>query len=216
MRKYGLENEEQLQGYMNNKIAVYLKRKGKRLIGWNEILTAKKLDNSVIAQYWTYKRDPRVENYLMSGRDVIVSKHQAFYFDMPYAMNRLKTTYEFVPEKYGIGEYSSGILGVEGTLWTEWMPTEERVEYQLFPRMEALAEVAWTPASERNYRDFILRLRKFIPILDKARIEYCPLSMVNVKNPLKRLKIARVFQRKNAHVEYNRAMVVKKRRRYRI
>ena len=216
MRKYGLENEEQLQGYMNNKIAVYLKRKGKRLIGWNEILTSKKLDNSVIAQYWTYRRDVRVENYLMSGRDVIVSKHQAFYFDMPYAQNGLKTTYEFNLAKYNLNEYPAGILGVEGTLWTEWMPTEERVEYQLFPRMEALAEVAWTPESERNYKDFMARLKKFMPILEKARLEYCPLSMVNVRNPFKRLKIINTFQRKNAHVEYNRAMVIKKRRRYRV
>ena len=79
----------------------------------------------------------------------------------------------------------------------------------------ALAEVAWTPESERNYKDFIARLRKFMPILEKARVEYCPLSMVNVRNPFKRLKIVRTFQRKNAHVEYNRAMVIKKRRRYR-
>lgn len=212
MEAEGLKTEEDLQGYFNNKICVYLKRKGKRLIGWNEILKAGQLDKSVIAEYWTHMRDPAVENYLPGGGQIIVAKHQAFYFDMPYAQNNLKTTYDFEPEKYGLKDDRGGIIGLEGTLWTEWIPTEERLQYQLFPRMEAFAEVAWTPYSERNYKDFEKRLKKFLPALDKLGVEYCPLSMVNVGG-LKKLDIMRKFNKSNAHVEYNRAMVVKKRRR---
>lgn len=212
IQEEGLKGEEDLQGYFNNKIAVYLKRKGKRLVGWNEILKADKLERSVIVEYWTGARDTAVENYILGGGEAIIAKHQAFYFDMTYAQNNLRTTYAFEPEKYNLSDKRGGILGLEGTLWTEWVPTEERAEFQLFPRMEAFAEVAWTPASERDYKGFEKRLKKFIPTLDKLGIEYCPLSMVNTRG-LKRSRIIRKFNRTNAHVEYNRAMVVKKRRR---
>ena len=214
IEEMGLKDEENLQGYFNNKIAVYLKRKGKRMIGWNEILTSKKLDNSIIAEYWTQRRDMKVENYLLSGHDVIIAKHQAFYFDMTYAQNNLKTTYEFTPEKYNITAGLKGILGLEGTLWSEWIPTEDRLNYQLNPRLQAFSEVCWTPQGSRNYKDFMLRLKKYLPILDKYDVVYCPLNMVNTKG-LKRLSTMTEFQNRNAHVEYNRAMNVRKRKKYR-
>ncbi len=211
----GLKDEENLQGYFNNKIAVYLKRKGKRMIGWNEILSSKKLDNSIIAQYWTHRRDMKVENYLLSGHDVIISKHQAFYFDMPYAQNNLKTTYTFEPEKYNLNVATGGILGLEGCLWTEWVPTEARMNYQLYPRMQAFAEVAWTPKGGRDYKEFLTRLKKQLLILDRFGVEYCPLNMVDQRG-LKRLRMMSEFQNKNAHAEFNHAMNVRKKKRYRV
>ncbi|MBO5774013.1 MAG: beta-N-acetylhexosaminidase [Clostridia bacterium] len=214
IKDLGLKDEENLQGYFNNKIAVYLKRKGKRMIGWNEILTSKKLDNTIIAQYWTHKRDMKVENYLLGGHDVIVSKHQAFYFDMPYAQNNLKTTYAFEPEKYNLNTATGGIMGLEGCLWTEWVPTEQRLNFQLYPRMQALAEVAWTPSEKRNYKDFIQRLKKLLLVLDRYDVEYCPLSMVD-QGGLKKLRMMREFQNKNAHAEFNRAMSIRKKKKYR-
>ena len=78
-----------------------------------------------------------------------------------------------------------------------------------------MAEVAWTPAEKRNYKDFIARLKKFLPILDRYDIVYCPLSMVN-QGGLKRLRIMNEFQNRNAHVEFNRAMNVRKKKKYRL
>ena len=211
IKDLGLKDEENLQGYFNNKIAVYLKRKGKRMIGWNEILTSKKLDNTIIAQYWTHKRDMKVENYLLGGHDVIVSKHQAFYFDMPYAQNGLKSTYEFEPEKIGLTGDNSGILGVEGVFWSEWIPTKERLEFQMYPRLEAFAEVAWSPVENKNYKEFYVRLEKFLPTLRRMNIVSCPLHMTNVKNKAKAYRMEKIFVNKNAHAEYNRAMLYRKR-----
>lgn len=214
MQENGLKNEEELQGYMNNKIAVYLKRKGKRLIGWNEILkTTKDLEHSVVVQYWTPANDSRVANALVEGRSVIISKHQAFYLDMTYAQNSLKTTYEFEPEKIGLTGDNSGILGVEGTFWSEWIPTKERLEFQMYPRLEAFAETAWSPRENKNYKDFYARLVKFMPTLRRMNIVSCPLHMTNVKNKLKAFHMKNVFVTKNAHAEYNRAMLYRKRHR---
>ncbi len=215
IKDLGLKDEEDLQGYMNNKIAVYLKTKGKRMIGWNEILKAQKLDNSIIAEYWTLERDNRVENWLLGGHDTIIAKHQAFYFDMTYAQNNLKTTYAFEPEKYGINGGQSGILGIEGTLWTEFIPNEDRLNFQIYPRMQAFAEVAWTPSNKRNYKDFIKRLKKFLPLLDKYGVEYCPLNMVNTKG-IRAWKTIVEFHKRNAHCEYNRAKNIRKRKKYRV
>lgn len=205
IRKYNLKNEEELQGYFNNKIALYLKRKGKRLIGWNEVLKAEGLEHSVIAQYWTPLKDPRVADHLRNGGSAILSKHEAFYFDMPYAMVPLRNTYRFEPEQLGLSNRNDDILGVEGTLWTEWIMTQERLDFQTYPRLEALAETAWTPARQKNYAEFKERLVKFLPVLDKFGITYCPSHMWD-PSLWRRLRVTAKFHVSDAHCEYRRAL----------
>lgn len=208
----GLKDEEDLQGYFNNKIALYLKAKGKRLIGWNEILMSDKLDSSVVAQYWVPARDKRTEKHAADGRDIIISKHQAFYFDMPYAMRNLKTTYEFEPEDINLRDSDGGIMGVEGAIWTEWIQRRERLDFQLFPRMEALAEVAWSKKEHRNYSDFKSRLKDFLVVLDKMGVTYAPLSMVDKKG-LGAKRISVKYHVSDAHCEYKKAVKKAKRTR---
>lgn len=204
-----LGGEEDLQGFFNNKIALYLKRKGKAMIGWNEILTTKSLERSVIAQYWVFSRDKNVENQAADGRSVIISKHQSFYFDMPYGRVKLSDTYNFEPEDIMIKE--DWALGIEGALWTEWVPTVQRLQFQLFPRMEALSEVAWSPHETRCYTDFRKRLRKRFAALDKLKIYYAPENLLE-KRGLYGKRISLVFHKINAHAEYEKAMRYKRRK----
>lgn len=203
-----LKGEEGLQGYFNNKIALYLKRKGRTMIGWNEVLTADNLERSVIAQYWVSERDKNVEKHAEDGRKLIISKHQAFYFDMPYAQVRLSDTYGFDITQWNLKEES--MLGIEGPVWTEWVPTPERLEFQLFPRAEALAEVCWTPAEGRNYADFRKRLEKRLVALDRLGVNYAPFSVVDGRRFLNG-RVKKIFARKNAHAEYEKAMRKKRR-----
>lgn len=198
-----LKDEEALQGYFNNKIALYLKRKGKTLIGWNEILTTDNLERGVVAQYWTSYRDKNVIRHAADARKFIISKHQYFYFDMPYAKVRLWDTYSFEPEDIALSEENS--LGVEGPLWTEWVPDEARLQFQLFPRIEALSEVAWSPKEARDYDGFRKRLRKRLVALDRLKINYAPENIWD-KRGLAANKINHAFVRRNAHIEYERAM----------
>ena len=74
----GLKNEEDLQGMFNNAVLEHLKAKGKRLIGWNEILKAGNLDKSAVVQYWTPQRDKRAEDFVNSGGSMIMSNHHSF------------------------------------------------------------------------------------------------------------------------------------------
>lgn len=203
IKRENLSGEEDLQGYVNNKLAVYLKRKNKKLIGWNEILKSKKLDSSIVVQYWTYHNDKRVLEHLESGGEAIISKHQAFYFDMTYLQNNLKTTYEYSHEKYGLKD-CQGILGVECALWTEWIFSLERLQFQMYPRLFAFSEVAWTPEEEKDYMNFRKRVDDFIPTLEYMGKIYCPLELVD-SCKLKAHPASMKFSLKNAHFEYDKA-----------
>ncbi len=176
MRENGFNNESQLQGWLTNKLNTYLKAKGKKLIGWNEILKADNLDTkdkNIVVQYWTPERDENAENYVNNGGNMIMSNHQSFYFDMPYAQYPLKNTYAYSPQKFGVNSGNvSNVLGIEGELWTEWIADRNRLDMLAFPRMEAMAEVAWSPEEKLDYDDFLLRLEDEKDLLMKLGINY--------------------------------------------
>lgn len=173
IRENSLKDVNQLQAYFNNRINEYLKKKGKRLIGWNEILNASNLDRSIIGQYWTYNRDINAENHINSGGDLIISRHKAFYFDMPYAQVPLQNTYDFDPVHNGIGADSEkNILGVEGALWTEWIRGRNKLDLNLFPRLQALSEVAWTEKVNKDWEDFLQRWESYKTLLRTYNVKY--------------------------------------------
>lgn len=173
MKKHSLANEEELQGYFNNVIQQYLIEKGVQLIGWNEILKAPNLDRSIIAQYWTPQRDKNVAKHIEAGGEVIMSCHQAFYFDMGYGQIQLQKTYGFEPRKFNVAPaYEKQVRGIEGALWTEWVRDREKREVSLFPRMAALAEVAWSPAERRNFKEFTGRLEHLQAMYKAMDVDY--------------------------------------------
>ena len=87
---------------------------------------------------------------------MIMSRHQAFYFDMTYAQRPLQNTYKFEPVQGGIHPESvKNVLGVEAEMWTEFIPSVRRLELFLFPRMQALSEVAWSPKEKRDFKSFL-------------------------------------------------------------
>ncbi len=197
-----LNNEDDLQGWFNNRICEYVKSKGKRLIGWNEILSAKNLDHSVVAQYWTPKRDKHAERYVNSGGNMIMSNHKSFYFDMTYAQYPLKNTYEYSPEKFGVESRNmKNVLGVEGEMWTEWIDGREKLDLNLSPRIQALSEVAWSPENKSDWNDFKARLDLFKPFYKSLGRNYAVDSVSLVKNPFDRFYIKNKFYRGDTHLE---------------
>lgn len=202
IKENNLKNEEDLQGWFNNRVLEHLKSKGKRLIGWNEILKAGNLDKSAIIQYWTPKRDKNAENHANSGGDIILSNHQAFYFDMTYAQYPLTNTYNYSPVKYGVNkENISNVLGIEGELWTEWIDGREKLDLQTYPRMQALAEAAWSDDANKNWKNFKSRLDRFKPYYSLLGINYAVDKVSLIKNPFKRADIQRKFYICDTHYE---------------
>ncbi len=194
-----LKNEEDLQGWFNNCIFEYLRSKGKQLIGWNEILKAGNLDKSIVAQYWTPKRDKNAEKHAKAGGKLIMSNHQSFYFDMPYGKYPLTNTYNYTSEKFRVS--SDAILGVEGELWTEWIDSTDRLELMTYPRMQALSEVAWSQQSKRSWSGFKERLDSFKPFYKALDINYAVDKLSLPKNRTSRIHIEKMFMRGDIHLE---------------
>ena len=202
MKEQGLRSVEDLQGYFNNRIAKYLESKNKRLIVWNEALGAENLSRDVVGQYWTPTYDKNVKKHVSEGGNVVISKHQAFYFDMGYNQYPLKNTYKFEPVGKMIDKkHEDSILGFEGALWTEWISDMEKAEMQLFPRLQALAEIAWIPRGKRDFSDFIDRMHSNNKILDTLGVNYAEDEVSMPKNPLKRKKEQKLWYDADQHRE---------------
>ena len=204
IRSLGLKNEKQLQGWFINEVAKYVRSKGRRLIGWNEVLEGNNLENDVIVQYWTPARDNKVLRHVKHGGNVVISKHKYFYFDMPYALYPLRNTYMFNPYFEGFtSRDDNSVKGIEGALWTEWISTPSKLEFQLFPRMEALAEVSWY-GGPKNYKKFLQRVRDYMPLLDMYGVNYAKEEIYRPANPFKRVNAIRTWYGGNENVEYEK------------
>lgn len=205
IKENGLKNERALQGWFENRILEYLNTKNKKLIGWNEILSADNInisDNNVVVQYWTPKKDPNAQRYANEGGEIILSNHQHFYFDMTYAQIPLDKTYSYSPELFGIDSNNTdNILGYEGELWSEWIADEEKLQLQAFPRMQALGELCWSPKNQLVYRDFKKRLDMYKPVLDSMGVNYAVdrVSLPSNKHDITKIRLK--FQKGNPYLE---------------
>ncbi len=161
IQKEGLEDVEALQGYFMNGIFKYLMdTKGKKVIGWNENLHAKNLDERLVIQHWyDGKGRKNSRKALQEKREMIISDTEHVYFDYPYCVTPLKKVYRYAPVFKGISEEGSKtVKGVEATIWTEFIREKEVLEKMLYPRLHALAEVGWTEPQNKDYSDFLRRL----------------------------------------------------------
>ncbi|MBR7060738.1 MAG: family 20 glycosylhydrolase, partial [Eubacterium sp.] len=216
IRENNLKDETELQGYFENKVFAFLKEKGKIPIGWNEIANAEHLKSKecgAVIQYWTRNRDINAENYVNSGGKMILSNHQCFYFDMPYARYPLSNTYCYNPADYGVNsENLSNVLGVEGEFWSEWISDKKKLEMQMFPRIQALSEVGWLPAEKRDLKDFIQRWEAQKPMFEKLGINYAKDEIAFASNK-HRAKILYKFTHGNPYLEVELNDKIKEQRR---
>lgn len=173
MKDKGLESPVDLQIYFTNQISNYIDNSGKRMMGWNEILgddvheerehhaeIKQKLAKSAIVHFW--KGDLKLINRaVQEGYDVVNSNHWDTYLDYTYDRIPLSKSYEFDPIPEGLdSKYHSHILGTGAQMWSEWIPTVEKMDQQIFPRLAAYAEVGWTSLSEKNFGRFEVSLGK--------------------------------------------------------
>ncbi len=179
MEEEGLEKYKELHSYFTGRISDYLKSKGRRTIGWNEILD-EKTDVGVIGQFWAPTGKKKVLKHIRKGGEIVVSNFFRYYLDYNYFVTPLRKTYNFEPIPRKLKkEYHGKIKGVEAPIWTEWVPNTERLDWQIFPRLTAVAETAWSLKQNKNYKSFIFRLENFNQILDSMNINYAKLDEVN-------------------------------------
>ncbi|MDE6651291.1 MAG: family 20 glycosylhydrolase [Paramuribaculum sp.] len=166
MEENSLENVDQLQSYLIERIEKYLNSKGRKLLGWDEIMEGGLAPNATVMSWRGTEGGIKAAT---GGHKAIMSPGGYCYLDgyqdAPYSQPEaiggylpLEKVYSYNPVPDTITpEIADYIIGVQGNLWCEYIPTAEHAEYMLYPRMFAIAETAWTADSLKNYGDFRLR-----------------------------------------------------------
>ncbi len=179
-----LKNTDELQSYFVKRTEQILKSKGKKLIGWDEILEGGLAPEATVMSWRGMKGG--VDAAKMNHH-VVMTPWDYCYLDLyqgetsveppTYGICRLTDSYTYDPVPDSVEE--KYILGGQGNLWTERVPNFRQVEYMTWPRALALAEVYWSPKSSRNWDHFIEKMEAQFPRLDAAGIKYA-LSAYNV------------------------------------
>jgi hexosaminidase len=181
MKKLGLADMEQLQGWFTTQVANYLRRHGRTAVGWDEILHGK-VPASAVVMSWNAPSG--AVEALQQGHDVVMSSSPTLYLDHYQSdlndeppgrpdVESLKDVYDYNPVPKGATtEQSKHILGVQANLWAEYMPTFARVQHAIFPRIAALSEIAWSPASAHDWHGFLARMPAELARYRALGIEY--------------------------------------------
>jgi hexosaminidase len=178
MKELGVPDAHHLQGYFIQRMAKFIESKGRRVIGWDEILEGGIPPNATIM---SWRGIDGAIAAAKAGHDTVLSPAPDLYLDhwqsagdlSPGRSNTLslEMVYRFQPMPDSIPEEGrKHILGLQGNLWAEMMRTEARVDYMAFPRISALAEVAWSPAARIDWPDFQRRLDPQLRRYDNAAI----------------------------------------------
>ncbi len=181
MEEEGLETMDELQGYFNNRVARYLKTKGKTAIVWNEATLGSNLDDDLIVQLWKDGRIPGSKYngagkaYMARGGRVVSSPANNTYTNYPYGYLPLKKVYATSLKPYGMkklsAEEESRVLGTTCHLWSEFYRGDAEMEYQAWPRFAAVAEIAWWGKAPESFRDFEKRLKTIFPVFAEYGIQ---------------------------------------------
>lgn len=160
--------EARLQGYFATEVQKYLENKGRKLIGWDELLECD-VDNSATIMSWR-GAEPGAEAAKL-GHDVIMSPNSYLYFDYYQTAKThneplliggnlpIERSYSFEPVPANADAATAArIIGVQANLWTEYIPYTNLVEYQVLPRMSALSEIQWMQPDKKNFEDFKKRV----------------------------------------------------------
>ncbi|MDC7127120.1 MAG: beta-N-acetylhexosaminidase [Spirochaetales bacterium] len=187
MVQKGFKNEKDLQSYFTNEIALYLLNKGCKVICWDEVLEGSP-SKDIIIQYWSPLGKRRVKQEMKKGREFIFSPFYTYYMDYSYNIIPLKKTYLADPALF-TKKNDAVISGIESPLWTEWVYNVDRLYWQMLPRLSAVAESAWTKQDNKNFRDFLERLKNIEKRYANMEIPFANRSAYLQKGRFGRLKL---------------------------
>ena len=188
MKEHGLETPAELQVYFTNGISQYLQNKGRRMMGWNEIMghnlheyqdaadtkSDQELAKETVIHFW--KGDIGLLSQAASnGYEIVNSLHSETYLDYDYKTTPLKRAYAFdpVPAKLD-SKFHDKVIGTGCQMWGEWIPTNGQMHFYTFPRIAAYAEVGWTEKEHKNFKRFESSLQHLERSWKQKGIYYAP------------------------------------------
>ena len=177
-----LKDEHELQSFFNRDVEKFLNSKGKKLIGWDEIVEGGLSKNATMM--WWRNWAPKMRNIAAeNGNDIIITPDFEYYFDFKNEATPLEKVYNYEPVPIDFTKaQAKHILGVQANLWSETIPNFKRLQYQTFPRMLALAETGWTSKEDKNFDGFQNRMNLQYERLDALNIQYYIPSVEGLKN----------------------------------
>lgn len=190
MRREGLRNVDELQSYLVHRIEQFLNSRGRRLLGWDEILEGGLAPDATVMSWRGMQGGIAAAR---AGHHAVMSPSTYCYLDYcqddparePIAAGpfiTLRTAYSWDPAPDSLGaEVVPMILGVQGNLWCEHIPTAEHVEHMMWPRLLAIAEVGWSDPARKDYDDF--RTRALEAVAWMQRQGYHPFDLKNEVGP---------------------------------
>lgn len=174
--------EERLQSYVIRFAEAHLAKRGRRIIGWDEILEGGLAPTATVM---SWRGEAGGLEAVRSGHDAIMTPNTYLYFDYYQTKNidseplaiggflPLERVYEYEPVPAGLtAEEAARITGVQANLWREYIPTYSHVEYMVLPRMAALAEVQWCAKGKKDYNAFVKRLVPLMKLYDEQGYNY--------------------------------------------
>jgi hexosaminidase len=181
MRSEGLKDPHELQSYFIRRVEKYLNSKGKQIIGWDEILEGGLAPNATVM---SWRGEEGGIAAAKQNHNVIMTPENWYYLDhaqdtsgtepvLPRGYTPVKEVYAYdpVPPQLSADE-ARHVLGAQGNVWTEYMETEDQVEYMTYPRACAIAEAVWSPTESRNYEDFLDRMKTHLKRLAAWDVNY--------------------------------------------
>ncbi len=179
MQKEKLKNLDEVQSYFVKRVEKIINAKGKKMIGWDEILQGGLAPNAAVMSWRGMKGG--IEAAKM-GHEVVMTPTDFVYLDYMqsdrimeppvYASLRFKKVYQFEPIPDGVD--SKLIKGGQGNLWTEQIYTLRQAQYMTWPRAFALSEILWSVNKERDWNRFVERVETHLPRLDAAKTKWAP------------------------------------------
>lgn len=179
MQEKELKNLDEVQSYFVKRVEKIINSKGKKMIGWDEILDGGLAPNAAVMSWRGMKGGIEAAK---QGHEVVMSPTDFAYIDYMqgdasieppvYATLRLKKAYQFEPIPEGVNP--ALIKGGQANLWTEQVYNTRHLQYMTWPRGMAIAEALWSPKEKRDWNDFSARVEKHFPRLDMAGVKYAP------------------------------------------
>lgn len=182
MRKKNIKDEDALQSYFIHQMEKIINRRGRKMIGWDEILEGGLAPDATVMSWrgesgGVQAAKMRHKVVMTPGTPLYFDHYQAGPEGEPVAiggMNTLKMVYDYnpIPRELSADE-GQYILGAQANLWTEFIYSRAHVEYMILPRMLALSEAVWSPLESKNYPDFFKRVQAHFDYFDFRGINYC-------------------------------------------
>jgi len=169
MNQHNMTNLNEIQNYFVTQMQIYLESKGKTVITWDDVIDGN-VDNNLIMMYWREWLTDSPERCAANGNKIILTPWDHFYLSGEHTDETFENLYNFSPEKVYSSAVNEKVIGLQSCVWTEEIPSEQMFEYHVFPRLQALSEVCWSPG--RDWYSFKVRLYSHFQYMNQMNINY--------------------------------------------